>query len=84
MTREALRILEVFAERGLGAGDHIHPADFDDAIVWEEGFVRDEPVRQALGHLFQNNYLIEYHAALELTAKGEAYLKRAVDVSPRV
>lgn len=74
MTPEAQRILEVFRERGLKAGSMIHPAEFGDAIVWEDGFIRDEPVREAVGWLTDNGYLIEYNAAFELTPEGEAHL----------
>ena len=53
MTPEAQRILEVFQARGIKSGGYIHPADFGDAIIWEAGFVRDEPVRKALSALFR-------------------------------
>lgn len=71
MTPEALRIIEVFRTRGVRAGQWIHPADFGDAIVYEGGFVRDEPVRNALSYLFDEGYLIELDNGFELTASGE-------------
>jgi hypothetical protein len=71
MTPEAQRILDVFRQRGIRAGGRIHPADFGDAIVWEQGFVRDEAVRQALSTLFEEGLLIELRAAFELTERGE-------------
>jgi hypothetical protein len=71
---EADRILGVFRDRGLRSGALIHPADFGDVIVWEGGFVRDEPVRRALAGLFENGYLIEYLAAFELTQLGEKHI----------
>lgn len=71
MTPEALRILEVFRSRGVRAGQTIHPADFSDAIVWKDGFVRDEQVRNALSFLFDEGYLIELNNAFELTVAGE-------------
>jgi hypothetical protein len=49
----------------------IHPADFGDAIVWEGGFVRDAPLREALTFLFREEYLLEYSAALQLTERGD-------------
>jgi hypothetical protein len=52
----------------------IHPADFGDAIVWERGFVRDEPVRMALVGLLEEGYLLERADALKLTERGELYL----------
>ena len=74
MTAEARRILEVFKVRGLRAGDTIHPADFGEAIIWEAGRVRDEPVRAALRFLFDNGLLVEALAAFILTEKGERAL----------
>jgi hypothetical protein len=74
VTPEAERILEVYRARGLRAGAMIHPAEFGDAIVWEAGFVRDEPVRRALAELFGESYLVEHNAALELTEKGSTHL----------
>jgi hypothetical protein len=74
MTPEAQRILDVFRTRELRAGAMIHPAEFGDAVIWKDGFVRDEPVRQALALLFSKGYLLEYNAAFELTESGERYL----------
>jgi hypothetical protein len=74
MSPEAEKILGVFRDRGLRSGAQIHPADFGDAIVWEAGFVRDEPVRHALAELFENGYLVEYSAVFELTKIGEQYI----------
>jgi hypothetical protein len=74
MSPEADKILGVFRDRGLRSGAQIHPADFGDAIVWEAGFVRDEPVRHALAELFENGHLVEYSAAFELTKRGEQYI----------
>jgi hypothetical protein len=74
MSPEADKILGVFRDRGCRSGAQIHPADFGDAIVWEAGFVRDEPVRHALAELFENGYLVEYLAAFELTKTGERYI----------
>jgi hypothetical protein len=77
---EAAQILEVFKARELRAGSFIHPADFGDAIVWEAGFVRDEKVRLGLEQLFEEGYLIEHPAALELTAQGDRHLYGGQDV----
>lgn len=74
MRPEADRILQVFRARGLRAGSRIHPADFGEAIVWDRGFVRDEPVRQALAELFEAGYLIEFMNAFELTESGERHV----------
>jgi hypothetical protein len=74
MTGEAQRILEIFRTRGLRAGAMIHPVEFGDAIIWKDGFVRDEPVRQALAFLFSEAYLLEHAAAFELTERGERHL----------
>lgn len=65
MRPEGERILEVYRERGLRSGSLIHPAEFGEAIVWQDGFVRDESVRAALGELIDGGYLIEYEAAFE-------------------
>jgi hypothetical protein len=81
MSPEADKVLGVFRDRGLRSGAQIHPADFGDAIVWEAGFVRDEPVRRALAELFENGYLVEYSAAFELTKTGEQYI--TADEVPR-
>ena len=74
MELEAKNILAVFRARGLRGGHVIHPAEFGDAIVWENGYIRDEPVRIALGRLLDGGYLLEHNAALELTERGELYL----------
>lgn len=74
MSPEADKILWVYRNRGLRSGALIHPAEFGDAIVWEAGFVRDEPVRQALADLFETGYLVEYAAAFELTELGDQYI----------
>jgi hypothetical protein len=76
MSPEAQRILQVFRSRGLRAGGTIHPADFGEAIIWESGFVRDAPVRDALTFLFDQGYLLECGAALELTLRGEKAVYR--------
>jgi hypothetical protein len=81
MSPEADKILGVFRDRGLRSGAQIHPADFGDAIVWEAGFVRDEPVRRALAELFENGYLVECSAAFELAKTGEQYI--TADEVPR-
>jgi nucleotide-binding universal stress UspA family protein len=76
MTPEAERILGVFKARNLRAGGKIHPAEFGDAIVWKDGYVRDEAVRKALAYLFEEGYLIEYSAAFELTERGAEHLNK--------
>jgi hypothetical protein len=77
MTPEAQRILDVFNTRNLKAGATIHPTEFGDAVVWKDGYVRDEPVRMALAFLFKEGYLIEHLAAFELTKRGAEYLYKA-------
>ncbi len=57
MSPEARRVLDVFRARGIRTAGMIHPADFGDAIVWEGGFVRDAPLREALTFLFREEYL---------------------------
>lgn len=74
MRPEGERILEVYRERGLRSGSLIHPAEFGEAIVWQDGFVHDESVRAALGELIDGGYLIEYEAAFELTDRGDQHL----------
>lgn len=74
MRNEAWKILAVFHERGVDVGDFIHFTDFGDAIVWDEGRVRDEAVREALMFLIENEYVYELSAGLELTAKGKSEL----------
>jgi hypothetical protein len=71
MTPEAERILEVFRAHGIRAGGWHHHTEFGDSIVWEDGFVRDLNVRTALAFLFDEGYLLELNAGLELTARGE-------------
>lgn len=74
MNPEALAILNVFKERGVRAGGAIGWPDFGEAVVWEAGFVRDEPVREAIGWLTDNGYIDEFNAAAGLTVKGDEYL----------
>src|SRR4051794_10999302 len=74
MSPEAERILEVFRAQGLRSGSTLHPTDFGEAIVWENGFVRDEPARAALAALFGGGYLLEYADAFGLTDFGAAHL----------
>jgi hypothetical protein len=76
MNSEARRVLAVFRDRGVHVGDFIDFIDFDDAIVWEDGRIRDESVRDALIFLIDNEYLVELNAGLELTAKGESEVHR--------
>ncbi len=71
---EAERILNIFRKRNLIFGTAIHPDDFEDAIVWENGFVRDDAVRLALVELFERGYLVEYCAKFELTLKGARHI----------
>jgi hypothetical protein len=52
----------------------IHPAEFGDAIIWKDGFVHDDLVRQALASLLSEAYLLEHSAALELTQRGDRHL----------
>jgi hypothetical protein len=70
MTAEADRILDCFRVRGLHAGAFVHFTDFGDAIVWEGGFVRDEPVRRALVILMEQGHVREMPTGLELTEGG--------------
>ena len=73
MTEETARaILAVFRDRRLRAGDFIDFTDFGEAIVWQDGFVRDEAVREALTRLRSDGLVIEASAGLQLTAKGES------------
>jgi hypothetical protein len=81
LTPAAKRILGCFRERGLRAGGMIHPADFGEAIIWEDGFIRDEGVRQAWVDITSKGYVTEYEAALELTKKGEQFLDAEPEVS---
>ncbi len=74
MAPDARRILEVFRSKGLRAGGFIAFTDFGDAIVWEQGFVRDESVRQGLTHLIEKEHVLEMCAGLQLTPKGEKAL----------
>lgn len=53
------------------------PQNLGDAIVWKDGYVRDEPVRKALEFLFKEGYLIEYDAAFEWTKYGAEHLSKA-------
>ena len=71
MTPEARSILAVFQSQGSRAGDFIHFTDFGDAIVWKDGFIRDEAVRLGLAWLLDKEYLVELNEGLELTASGE-------------
>jgi hypothetical protein len=70
MSPDAEQILRVFRTRGLRSDAHIKQWDFGDVIVWENGRVRDEPVRQALTELFDDGYLIETDVSFVLTKKG--------------
>jgi hypothetical protein len=54
------------------SGDAIGLTDLGAAIVWEAGFVKDEPVRRALAELACDDFIVEYLAALGLTERGEA------------
>jgi hypothetical protein len=74
MSPEAEGILNVFRSKSLKADAFVKFWDFGDAIVWKDGFVRDEGVRQALTELNDQGYTIEHNAALQLTAKGAQHL----------
>lgn len=77
MKPEAQAILDVFRDHDLRSGGTIDWPDFGDAIVWESGFVRDEPVREAIRWLTDNGYIDEFNAAAGLTVKGDEYLYAA-------
>jgi hypothetical protein len=74
MRPEGEKILAVFKARSLRSSAQIPQWDFEDAIVWEGGWVRDEGVRLALRELFEDGYLIEHSAAFELTEKGDLFI----------
>lgn len=74
MRPEGERILQVYRQRGLRSRSLIHPAEFGDAIVLQDGFVRDEAVRAALGELIAGGYIIEGNAAFGLTDRGDQHL----------
>ena len=76
MSPEARRILQVFA--GRSAGHTIMPWDFGDAIVWEAGYIRDEPVRLGFVELLEGEYIIEHPAGIELSSRGEQILRNLV------
>jgi hypothetical protein len=81
MKTDAMRILEVFRTRGLRAGGFISFTDFDDVIVWENGFMRDESVRQGLAQLIEEDFVLEMCAGLQLTPKGESTFGKPGDAA---
>ena len=66
--------MALFRDRGLHSGDCVDFTDFGDAIVWQDGFVRDEVVREALTSLLSDGLVVEASAGLELTDKGESQI----------
>lgn len=52
--------------RNVRAGGFINASEFEDAIVWEDGYVRCEAVQKALSELLDEGYLIQLSAGLEL------------------
>jgi hypothetical protein len=74
MQAEARAILDVFRSRGLRAGSFVGFTEFGEAIQWRNGFIRDEPTRQAFKMLVQDGYVVEMNAGLELTERGEEQL----------
>jgi hypothetical protein len=71
MEEEAKRILAVFDRSHTAVGGFIHFCDFGDAMVWQDGFIKDEPVRRALQILIDQGYVDEVPAGLYLTKKGQ-------------
>jgi len=74
MNAEAERILAVFRRRGIRAGGFVDFSDFGEAIPWKDGFIRDEPVRQAFATLVDERYVVEMSAGLQLTEVGDKHL----------
>jgi hypothetical protein len=74
MDIQAERILNAFRIRKARAGSFIHFTDFGEAIVWHEGYIRDEPVREALRSLLESGYIEESLAGITL-ALSVAVLK---------
>jgi hypothetical protein len=74
MTSEAQQILEVFRIRHLHRDGFLYFDDFGAAMIWENGFVRDEPVREAIQFLTENDYVREMELGLELLPKGERHI----------
>ena len=66
----ALRILQVFADRGCKAGDALNFDDFGDALVWGKQEIKEEEIRSSLKELITNKYVIELASGFEITAKG--------------
>lgn len=59
MRTEAARILAVFRAEVVHAGNFSRFLDFGDAIAWESGFIRGEPVGGAVRFLIDNGYVVE-------------------------
>lgn len=83
MNAETERILEVFRRRGIRPRGFVDVGDFGEAISWKDGFIRDEPVRQAFETLIEEGYVVEMNAGLQLTELGEKHLYGAVPVIGR-
>jgi hypothetical protein len=73
--KAARAILVVFRDKGLGAGDLVHFADFGKALKWDAGFVKHENQQLALQYLVKYGYVNETQAGLELTRKGADAMK---------
>jgi hypothetical protein len=74
MSPEAKRILEVFKAAGKRAGESVMPWDFGDAIIWENGHIRDEAVRLGFVELLEEKYIFEHPIGIELTDIGDDLL----------
>jgi hypothetical protein len=80
LRKESEAILDVFRRKGLSFDGFVKFWDFGDAIVWESGYVKDEPVRLALSELLETGLVTEMLAGLSLTRKGAKYLSSVSSV----
>ena len=78
---EAIAILQVFLDNGCKEDDFIHFTDFGNAIVWENGYIKDEGSRSGLTELFEGEYVIEHAAGLSITSKGLKEIPKKIPTS---
>jgi hypothetical protein len=76
--KAAKKILNVFRQKGLGAGDFVHYDEFTAAraIIWDQGYIKHDNQKEAVIFLRERGYVNQSDAGLELTEKGAAALTR--------
>lgn len=74
--KAARKILRVFKDKGLGAGEFLDFAAFGSALAVEAGHLKHDSQLEALQFLVEKGYVQQMNSGVELTAKGASVLDK--------